>query len=222
MALATRFGWVHEGRLLVDAARRPVAPFCAVNLHFPLAEEYKSLCIEKLAAIVQRACEGLPVVVAGDLNLFENKNGTAQRNALVAKGYIDAGAAQRTSLTDRAIPGTFVGFSSDPLYMSPLGDPALITSRLDHILLSRCHARGPHGWRLETAHATVHTDTKIPELDADPASELTQRDALPSDHLPVSIVASLVAQDRPADCGSPAEPAKPLFSEVECEETCAD
>jgi endonuclease/exonuclease/phosphatase family metal-dependent hydrolase len=169
IALFTRLNYHIDGKICKN-----MDPFWVVNVHFPLGEEDKTLCCEHLCDIIVDVCGDEEYIVAGDFNTFYDKDGKNQVEFLLKSlPYLrDATEYMTTSQYGSKIFGTFIGTSKDKFNQTP---PNL--SHLDHIFLS---FERPFAL---SANSIVHTETMN---DPEPP-ELSERDMLPSDHLPVSI-----------------------------------
>ncbi len=164
LVLATRFLPVHDSKIVDNGA-----PFWVLNVHFGLDETVKTRSAHQLLAIARELCADEPFLVAGDFNLFPDRDGDAQRAILTAH-WQDLGKGARTLQAGRQVEGTFVGYEHDP-FKADLRD---MRSRLDHVFASpssRVHCTGP---------AILYTKCML----AQEPPELSTRQ-LPSDHLPL-------------------------------------
>jgi len=171
IVLATQFVAVRNGCVV-----RGAAPFWVFNVHFALAEDVKTKSCGALLRIVEELAgsgDGAQhVIIAGDFNFFPDRDGSHQR-AILTEVLHDAAKGALTSQQQRAIEGTFVGYEHDAFH-GPIPSP---TSRLDHVFISRT------GITVQGS-ATLHTETMLESGEPD---ELTERNSLPSDHLPISM-----------------------------------
>lgn len=156
-----------------------IKPFWVVNIHFPLSEEDKNNCCFYLSILTHEICGDDDYVLAGDFNSFYDLQGSAQISYLLDNlpSYpIDLTDIIQTSQNGIVSYGTFIGTSFDNNQRT---FPNL--SHLDHIFLPQ---------KLAASTAVIHTETFN---DVEP-EELSERDSLPSDHLPVSIIFELSIQ----------------------------
>jgi len=147
-------------------------PLWIVNIHFPLPESDKWNCCKYLCKIVNKIVGNDPFIIAGDFNTFYDEDGKKQVQYLLdnlPKDTRDCTEKLITSQKYSEILGTFIGTSYDRFKQTP---PNL--SHLDHIFVNGISTN---------KYATVETETMLDEE----CDELTQRDLLPSDHLPVKI-----------------------------------
>jgi endonuclease/exonuclease/phosphatase family metal-dependent hydrolase len=159
LLLGVRFHPVEGGAL-----DKTQTPFWVWNAHFQLDEQWKTDACTLLKGIIHSE---EPYFVAGDLNLFPDRRAAEQRAILAF--LQDLGAGARTSQAGRLCEGTFVGYEHDEFK----ADLANMVSRLDHIL-------GSEHWT--AAAPTLWTQTM---MSPEPA-ELSVRNAMPSDHLPLT------------------------------------
>lgn len=151
---------VHDGK--VD----PNSPIRVYNAHLGMDELVKTQSCALLAAFGDRT---RPRILAGDFNFFADKDGRSQYETL-AKNWDNLAIGRITSQSGLAIQGTFVGYEADAFKASQPVNFGV----LDHIFT--CGFEG--------SDARVHTETM---LQVEP-NELTERDSLPSDHLPLSVI----------------------------------
>ena len=151
-------------------------PFWVINVHYPLAEKDKSDCSFILGGLIDEICGGEDYILAGDFNSFYDLDGKKQMDYLMdnlPSMPVDVTGIIRTSQTQTPCNGTFVGTSLDNFRAT---FPNL--GYLDHIIIPA---------RMVCGIATAHTETCS---DIEPP-ELSDRDSLPSDHLPISTTFSL-------------------------------
>lgn len=155
--------WYEFGRIFTTATLRecdktgmPTAadPLFVINTHLGLSEDEKEYSAKQLLAAIAPECFKR-VVLVGDMNFFDDKNGKAQRNEYIAEGMQDA-------LAD--VPGTFVGYSYDNFIPKAKAD----MPKLDGVFV-----RGD-----EVLETTVLLHDQLKD-------DLSNRDTQPSDHLPI-------------------------------------
>lgn len=157
--------------------------FWVINTHFLLDETIKTRSCELLIQKIGEICRDEPFILCGDLNFFPDKDADKQRGILSTIAT-DVGGQDRgmKSTEGRMLLGTFVGYEHD-LFHAPLRqdpetktvDTSKMISRLDHIWIS------PKVCCMDE-HLTVVTKTM---KSIEPQPELSDRQALPSDHLPL-------------------------------------
>lgn len=171
LVLGTRFLPVVDGKIVSNGN-----PFWVFNVHFGLEEELKTKSCRKLLEIIRDVSCGQSLtfdrrerfIVAGDFNLFPDRDAAKQR-AILESELRDLGRGAVT-LTGRAVEGTFVGYAHDEFK----ADLSNMVSRLDNVFATDEVIR--------EGQPLLYTKTM---LDQEP-EELTTRD-YPSDHLPVVV-----------------------------------
>lgn len=151
-------------------------PFWVINVHYPLSETDKMDCSFYLVKLINEICGEDNYIIGGDFNTFYNLDGEKQISHLIdnlPSVPVDVSNIIRTSQTNRECGGTFVGTSLDNFRAT---FPNL--GHLDHIILPA---------RIVCDIAIAHTETH----DIIEPEELSERDNLPSDHLPISTTFSL-------------------------------
>ena len=166
---AVQFLYASEGK--VDPRRA----FWVFNTHLGMDELVKTQSCVLLGSIGQRLKTlERPGILAGDFNFFFDMNGREQFHNMLNQW--DDLAVGRIASLGRPIEGTFVGYEADT-HRSALPVNDIVFGKLDHIF----------GLGFESHGARVHTETM---LEPEP-QELTERDSLPSDHLPLSIIVQM-------------------------------
>lgn len=142
--------------------------FWVFNTHFNCFNEIiKTRSVEMLREMLPTIASGKPFILSGDFNFFPDKDGHQQLQNLSTIGTRVTGFQTESG---RVIEGTFVGYEQDE-FKTP--DPKNPHSILDNIILSG------FGW------SDPKTSTKTFE-DVEP-DELSERNKLPSDHLPLIV-----------------------------------
>lgn len=142
--------------------------FWVFNTHLtPFNEEVKTRSVNLLKVMVPTISSGRPFILSGDFNFFPDKKGPEQLALLSTIGERVTGYKTESG---RVLNGTFIGYEHDEFKTPDSKNP---TSILDHIVLSGFGYEQPR------------TSTKTYEL-VEP-EELTNRNASPSDHLPLIV-----------------------------------
>lgn len=168
---STGFGYIVNGLRFVPVEKEKIVfgakSFWVFNTHFGLEEDLKTKSCHKLLDIVKQVAGPDEYLVAGDFNLFPDRDGDKQKAILTAqwkdlcKGAVTLGGKQ--------VEGTFVGYEHDDFK----ADLKNMNSRLDHVFSSQ---------GLVAKNPVLYTRTM---LEQEP-QELTTR-AYPSDHLPLVV-----------------------------------
>lgn len=152
-------------------------PFWIVNVHFPILEDDKNYCLEPLTLLISEVCKGHPYILSGDFNTFMNLQGKQQIDYLSKNlpGFArNATDDMVFSQSSEKCTGTFIGTSYDKFKYEKHN-----LSHLDHIFVSH---------NFDDDSCIAHTET----MEFNEPNELSKRDLLPSDHLPISFKFSLV------------------------------
>ncbi len=142
--------------------------FWVFNTHFPVEEDFKTKACKAITEIVSGIAKADPFILAGDFNLFPDRNADVQRFILTNR-LKDLGRGAHSSQKKRKLEGTFVGYAHDN-FKADLGN---MISRLDHVFGSTTVA---------SLDPTLYTETMLPEE----PEELTTRNT-PSDHLALGV-----------------------------------
>ena len=176
LLLGVQFQFVHQNKIVRDVDGNS-HPFWIFTTHLGMEEDCKTASCKLLGDIIRQRIlvgdrVGQPFVLAGDLNLFPDRDADLQRRILREEhGMFDLGQQRMvSSQTGRDVGGTFVGFEHDA-FRAP--DMSNLTSRLDHVWTS--------DERVQLLEPLLVLTESM--LEPEPA-ELTTRN-LPSDHLPL-------------------------------------
>jgi endonuclease/exonuclease/phosphatase family metal-dependent hydrolase len=168
MIMDVRLIPVVEGRAVV-AGWTPFSELRVINLHFGMDEDAKTKSCQYIDRRYGTQTNSTPMVLAGDLNLFPDKNADKQR-AILTTLLQDAGKGAIADHNAQPLEGTFIGYEHDEFK----ADFNNMNSRLDHVLTSR--------------HAIVHRRELIVKTMLEPEPEpFSKRNAYPSDHLPLLV-----------------------------------
>jgi endonuclease/exonuclease/phosphatase family metal-dependent hydrolase len=183
LALCVHLLPVHDGKIVVDKPG-----FWVVNVHLGMEEEVKTRSCQRLVELVTRTQNTLnpplveekakeALILAGDFNFFPDRDGAKQCAILTQSGGLQDCAAvclPRTSQKNKEIRGTFIGYEHDE-FKAPLSTAP--QSMLDHVFLRNC--------TIAQIESPLVALTETMTYSGSEPEELTNRDALPSDHLPL-------------------------------------
>lgn len=162
--------WYKWGRILTatmicranDPQQKPIV-IC--NTHLGLHRDEKTFSIQLGLQLLENKFKDNPLLWCGDFNFFEDDGGSAHRALITDAGYQDT-LEKLTDTKGNDLNGTFVGYSVD----GPLTPKTKATlSRLDGIFTRNIN----HSAKAQCIVAI------------DLADDLSNRDELPSDHLPI-------------------------------------
>jgi endonuclease/exonuclease/phosphatase family metal-dependent hydrolase len=149
---------------------RDLYVFCT---HFGVDEKAKTKCSDVAVRIVRTVAGDKPSVIAGDFNFYDGEKGNdaASQRKFMESYFVDMGKKMITT-EGKELGGTFIGYSHDNYAKGIV--PTASTKRVDHVY-------GRDVKQIGDAKLDTRTMTK-PEI-----PELSDRDKLPSDHLPLSV-----------------------------------
>jgi len=190
---------VKDSKMAVDHRGMP-CPFWVLNTHLGMDEQLKTESCKALLRIIN---DGGPAayLLCGDFNFFPDKDAAKQRAILTDAGLIDLGAAYGMVTSQGKVPieGTFIGYEHDDFKPADSKKPI---GRLDNVFASDARVQVQAGtamtvWtetmRVRDALVDHPEDERCPVESDEPEEELSDRNALPSDHLPISVDVSVIA-----------------------------
>jgi len=160
--------------------------FATKSIHLEMGENEKTRQIQALTDSADPEVLQHSSLVAGDFNLFFDKDGDKHLKMLASKFDGTVSSEFESSVTRAKINGSFVGYSHDENKTSDENIEKGLLNKLDYVFWT------PGQFKL--IDATVDTSTSLVLIDSDHASELRARDSLPSDHLPVKVTLEILSE----------------------------
>jgi len=184
-----QFVFIRDGKIVRDRLGK-MHPFWVFNTHLGMDEGVKTRSCKVLMRNIKELVNGAPFFVCGDFNTFPDQDAHVQRAVMHEHGLIDFGGpdagGMRTSRMGNEIRGTFVGYERDE---HKAAVPRDTISRLDHVWASDTRI-------VPRSVMAVWTNTM---LGVEPEPELSNRNQLPSDHLPISILVQINTEQHAPD-----------------------